>query len=77
VNEIIVLFTDAATFSDAQRVADFVSGTITGFISLPQIYKIEVQTDMITELDSLITNLNEVGDSSVQAVTRNFILEAL
>jgi len=76
-NEIIILMTDDATYTDAQRIADSVRGVIAGYIAPPQIYKIEVQTNTVVALDALINQINTAGDPHVQGATRNFILQAL
>lgn len=75
VNEIIVLFDDSATFSDAQSVVDFVGGRITGFIPSPQVYKIEVRAETIDELDELIQDLIDSDMPTLLIATRNFLLE--
>lgn len=73
VNEIIILLKDGATLNDAVKIASSVNGIITGFIPQPQIYKIEVTTNTLTELDSKISFIKSNFSSIIVDAVRNLI----
>jgi len=76
VNEIIVNFVDEATSMDAQEVATLVDGQIVGFIQLMNAYQIEVPVTTPQELEVKIQIIKNLGDSLIEGVFRNSILEA-
>ncbi len=75
VNEIVVLFRDAATQADAQRVANLVGGRITGFVPTPPIYKIELLTNTIAEIKNAIQSIKNSDNPLVVGVGENLIFQ--
>lgn len=74
-NELLVLLKDEATLSDAQAIAQFVNGTITGFDPNPPLYQIELSTN---DADSMIAVISVIIDSAnpliIEAIP-NLLLE--
>lgn len=75
VNEILILFKDEATQVDAQRVADLVNGRITGFIPTPKIFKVEVLTQTLRELNNKFQIIKDSNNLLIISIARNFIGE--
>ena len=73
VNEIIILLKDEVKLTDAVEIASSVDGIITGFIPQPQIYKIEVTTNTLAELDDKIDFIKNQFTSLVIDAVRNLI----
>lgn len=71
INEIILVMDDNATYIDAQNVADSVKGSIIGFIPEIQIFKIEVPTNTVEELDTLIQQLESEQDPKILFIIKN------
>ena len=73
VNEIIVVLEDIATFSDAKLIANYLHGSIVGFIPSPQIYKIKVSATSVAELDASISNLQNQNNPLVLFISKNIM----
>jgi len=73
VNEIIILFAEEATSIDVQNTVFPFGGSIIGIIPQPKIYKIEVQTTTVSELNNIIFQLRNSGNPLIIAVTQNFV----
>lgn len=73
-NEIVVNFTDEATFADAQEVADLVGGQVVGFMQLMNAYQLEVAAQDPEDLDSKIQNIKSLSSPLIEGVFRNFLL---
>ncbi len=75
VNEIIVLFEDAATQNDIQQVADLVDGVIAGFVTTPKIVKIEVKTTTAQELNNKIQAIKDLNSPLITEVVQNLVAQ--
>ncbi len=73
VNEILVLFKDEIASLDVQQVADLVDGRITGFIPVPKIFKIEIATQTVEELNSKIQAIKNSNNPLVVEVVQNLV----
>jgi hypothetical protein len=74
VNEIIVNLTDGATFSDAQNIANLISGRIVGLIQSMNAYQIEVLTNSPEELKNKIQTIRQSNNPLIDGVLRNYLL---
>jgi len=72
-NEIIVLLDENSTNADAEAVAASIGGRITGFIPIPTIYKIEVETTTAEELNAIVDQLRNSGNPLILEVTQNLV----
>jgi hypothetical protein len=77
VNEIIILFADNTAFSDISSIISQVNGTITGVVPIPPIYKIIVPARTSAELDETISQIENLNNSLVLSVTKNFVNNSL
>lgn len=71
VNEIIVVFNNGVTIADVQQVASLVNGKITGFVSNPPTYKIELVTNSIEEIKFAIQTIKNSNNPLVVEVVQN------
>ena len=75
-NELIVLFADSASFSDALLVAKSVNGTLSGFVPNPPTYKILLQTSDALALRNAVTVIINANNPLVEEVIPNYVSES-
>jgi len=73
VNQLILALTDDATTAAAEEIAALIGAVIVGFIPVINTYQIIVPASTPEEIESIITNLNGIGDPRVRGVTRNYL----
>lgn len=76
VNEIVVNFTNFATFSDAQNIANLVNGRIIGFVESLNAYQIEIFIATSQELETKIQTIRQSNNPLVEGVFRNYIVSS-
>ncbi|KKU94024.1 MAG: hypothetical protein UY26_C0003G0174 [Candidatus Jorgensenbacteria bacterium GW2011_GWA1_48_13] len=74
VNEIVVLFGEGAAAGDLLTVADLVQGQATGFLPDLGIGKIEVTTQTVDELNSLIDLIKSSNNPLIEEVIPNALI---
>lgn len=72
-NEIIILFENEVTENDIQVIASLVGGRVIGIIPMPKIYKIEVSTITVQELNNKIQIIKNLNSQLIIQVSPNFI----
>ncbi|MFA5830702.1 MAG: hypothetical protein WC878_02625 [Candidatus Paceibacterota bacterium] len=75
-NELIVLFADSASFSDALSVAKSVNGTLSGFVPNPPTYKILLQTSDAVSVRNAVTVIINANNPLIEEVIPNYVSES-
>ena len=73
INEILVSLTPTATISDAQKIASSIGGKIVSIIP-PTLYKIEIRTKTIKELEDKLDALRNSNNPLITGIFRNFVM---
>ena len=76
VNEILLVLTKDAEWSDAETIAASVGGSIAGFVPSVNLYKILVTSETYEELHTLIDALKNSNNPKIKHVSRNVAYEA-
>lgn len=74
VNEILILLKDGANMNDLIMVSDAVRGRVTGFLFNSLIGKIEVSSQTIEELNSIIDQIKSADNPLIEEVLPNALL---
>ncbi len=74
VNEIIIDLIPDSTFEDATDIAFKIGGRIVGTVSSFGLYQIEVPVNTISEIESVINELQNLSDPRIEGVFRNFLV---
>ena len=75
VNEIVLVLSQDATLSDAERIAAVANGRITAIVSSINLYKIEVNATTVAELNNLIKHIQNLNDPKVEIITTNNVVD--
>lgn len=72
VNSINVNFIDAATFEDAERIAQIINAKISSFGPTTNTYEFEILTRTKAELDAAVNQLRSLNDPKIEGVFRSY-----